>query len=79
MIFIAPFGLWLSLFFSDLRPKSLANLGECIFISIAIAITSPLRAYLGRSWPGRGLPIMSVAGVSFVAVASYFLSDVWPE
>jgi hypothetical protein len=79
LTFIVPFGLWLGLLFSSLRPKSLGNLGECFFITIAIAIASPLRAYLGRSKPGLGLPLTTLAGVSLVAVASYFLSGVWPE
>src|SRR5438132_1036154 len=78
-VFVAPFALWLTLVFADWRPKSLANLGECFFISSAIVGAAVLRALLGRVGNNKRVPVAFVVGVTGVAVATYFITPMWPE
>ena len=79
LMFVVPFGLWLALMFSNWRPKTLANLGECVFISMAICVAIVIRAGLGSLRESRRVPTLLLSAVSVIAVAVYFATPMWPE
>jgi cytochrome bd-type quinol oxidase subunit 2 len=78
-VFIVPFSLWLGLVLTNWRPKTLANLGECFLISLAIVVGVLLRTLLGRSGDNRRVGAVLVLGVTAIAVATYFVTPMWPE
>jgi len=79
LAFFVPFAIWWGLISTTLRPKSLANLGECGFVSAAIVGAAVLRAILGRRGNGLWVPMSLLLGVLGTAVGTYLLTAPWPE
>src|SRR5437016_2059924 len=75
---LVPFGIWWALISTTLRPKSLANLGECGYISIAIVVAAAVRVLLGRRGDARWVPITLFLGVVAASLGTYFLTPPWP-
>lgn len=78
-VFVVPFTLWLGLQFTNWRPKTLANLGECFLISIAVAVGVVVRVVLGRPRDNKRVAVVLIVGVTAFAVATYFVTPMWPE
>lgn len=77
---IVPFSLWLSLMFSDLYVgKSLANLGECVYISFAVPVVAFIRVWVGGRAHQRGYAAALIGLLCGVAAAAFFLTPPLPE
>jgi hypothetical protein len=78
-VFVAPFAVWLALMNSGPLPKTLANLGEAAFVSVAIVVAAVLRAAVARVTARRITPLLLILGVTACAVVVYYLTPMWPE
>src|SRR4051812_36328545 len=76
---IIPYLIWLALVFSALKSKSLANLGEPIYISFAVPILALLRVGVGGSIGERVSAASLLAFLCLVAVGVYFAVPCLPE
>jgi hypothetical protein len=79
LVFILPFTVWMTLMFTSLRPKSIANIGEALMISIGIAAAVLIRLMLGKAGHDKRIAALLLLGVVGVAVGVYFLTQLWPE
>ena len=76
---LLPFTIWWALMSTTLRPKSIANLGECGYISVGIVAAAVVRAILGKHGDRRLVPIMLLLGVVAASIGTYFFTPPWPE
>ncbi len=79
--FVAPFGLWLLLMFSGLSAgrKSLANLGEPFYFSLAIPIVALARVAIGTRAAERVCAAVLVVIACGMAAAVFFIVPWLPE
>jgi hypothetical protein len=78
-VFLVPFAVWLTLIISGALPKTLANLGEAVYVSAAIVVAAILRAALARIAGSRMVPALLIASVTACAVGVYYFTPMWPE
>jgi len=72
---VIPFVFWYSLMCSGWSAgKSLANLGECFYISLAIPIVASIRVWLGNKERQRGCAAVLIGLLCVVAVGVFFLT-----
>ena len=77
--FVLPFSIWAGLMAADSSGKSLANMGECLNVSIAIGVAAAIRVLVGsRRWQ-RTLSLSLLVALCLVAVASYAFTPRLPE
>jgi hypothetical protein len=77
---IIPFALWTGLMFSDLSTgKSLANLGECVYISFAMPVVAFIRLWFGGTSHQRGYAAALIGVLCGVAAGAFFLTPPLPE
>jgi hypothetical protein len=57
VVFVLPFSCWLGLVFANWRPKTLANLGECFVVSVAIIVAGVLRTLLDKASERTLVPV----------------------
>jgi hypothetical protein len=77
---IVPFALWMGLMFSDLSlGKSLANLGECTYISFALPVVAFIRVWSGGTGHQRGYAAALIGVLCGVAAGVFFLTPPLPE
>ena len=81
LVFIIPFFIWMALMFSELSTgrKSLANLGEFVFISLAVPIAALVRVGLGTRVRERVCAGSLFALVCLTAVGVFWLTPMLPE
>ena len=77
--FVLPFVVWWALSVSGSRVKSLANLGEAYYISVAIASTGALRAVGAGRLDGRVARVSILVALTAAAMGIYFWTPVLPE
>jgi hypothetical protein len=68
---ILPFAAWSVLMFSDLRTKSLANLGEPFYFALGVPVGCLVRVGIGRKMPEVLVAEGLIAVMCVVAVAVY--------
>ena len=77
---ILPFALWMGLMFSNLSTgKSLANLGECIYISFGLPVVAFIRVWAGGTTRQRGCAAALIGVLCGVAAGAFFLTPPLPE
>jgi len=77
---VVPFSLWAGLMLSDFSVgKSLANLGECIYLSMAVPVAALLRLGLGATSHRRAYSAFLIALLCVTAVGVFFLTPPLPE
>jgi hypothetical protein len=78
---VVPFCVWMILMLSPLAAgrKSLANLGEPIYISLAMPLLALVRVTVGTKISERVYTASFIAVLCFVAVAVFFLVPFLPE
>ena len=78
---IIPFCVWLLLMLSPLSAgrKSLANIGEPIYISFAMPIAALLRVGIGRTVPERICAVGLIGALCVVAAVVFFAVPLKPE
>jgi hypothetical protein len=78
---IIPFLVWMALMLSPLATgrKSLANLGEPIYISFAMPVLALIRVAIGRKISERVCAVSFISVLSIVAAAVFFLVPFLPE
>ena len=81
LLLIIPFCVWEVLMFSPLAVgrKSLANLGEPIYISFAMPVLALLRVAVGRRISERVYAASFITALSVVAAAIFFMVPCRPE
>jgi hypothetical protein len=81
LVFIVPFSIWMGLMLSELSTgrKSLANLGEFVFISFAVPIAALVRVALGSKVRERVCAGGLLAFVCLTAVGVFWLTPMVPE
>src|SRR5262249_8010561 len=81
LVFIVPFFLWMALMLSDLSTgrKSIANLGEFVFITPAVPIAALIRVALGTR-VREGICAGSLfALICLTAIGVFWLTPALPE
>jgi hypothetical protein len=78
---VIPFGVWVGLMLSPLSDgrKSLANLGEPIYISFALPVLALLRVALGRRLSERTYAAGIITVLCIIAAAVFFMVPFKPE
>jgi len=78
---IIPFCIWLVLMSSPLSAgkKSLANIGEPIYISFAMPFAAMLRVGVGRHARNTSVALLVAGLLCGVAIATFFLVPMKPE
>lgn len=78
---VIPFCIWAALMLSPLSDgkKSLANLGEPVYISLAMPVLALLRIVAGRRLGERAYAFGFIAALCAVAIATFFLVPPKPE
>ncbi len=78
---VIPFCIWAALMLSPLSEgrKSLANLGEPVYISFAMPVLALLRVAVGRRLSERTCAVGFISVLCFVAVATFFMVPFKPE
>jgi hypothetical protein len=81
LVFIVPFFIWMGLMFSELSTgrKSLANLGEFVFIGFAVPVAALVRVALGMRVRERACAGSLFALVCLTAVGVFWLTPMLPE
>jgi hypothetical protein len=79
--FIVPFSVWTVLMLSPLAEgrKSLANIGEPVFISFAMPVLAFLRVALARKLSERAYAATFITALSVIAAATFFMVPFKPE
>ncbi len=80
-VFVAPFGVWLLLMFSEFSTgrKSLANLGEPFYFSLAVSIAALVRVVIGTRGDERICAWSLIVILCGVAAAVFFIVPSLPE
>ena len=78
---VVPFCVWVVLMLSPLSTgrKSLANLGEPIYISFAVPVLALLRVAIGRRFSERAYAAGFITALCVVAAAVFFMVPFKPE
>ena len=78
---VIPFCLWMVLMLSPLASgrKSLANLGEPIYISFAMPVLALLRLAIGRRLSERAYAVGVIAVLCVIAATIFFMVPFKPE
>jgi hypothetical protein len=77
---VFPFSLWAGLMISDFAVgKSLANVGECIYLSMAVPVAALLRLGFGVTRHRRAYSAFVIALLCVAAVGVFFLTPSLPE
>jgi len=77
---VVPFSLWAGLMLSDFSVgKSLGNLGECIYLSMAVPVAALLRLGFGATSHQRAYSAFLIALLCVTAVGVFFLTPPLPE
>jgi hypothetical protein len=78
---VVPYSVWVLLMVSPLSEgrKSLANLGEPLYISFAMPIAALLRVSLGRHVSERTCAVGLIGALSLLAAAVFFMVPLKPE
>lgn len=81
LAFVIPFLLWTALMVSPLSQgrKSLANLGEPIYISFAMPVMALIQVAFGRTLSDRLWAFTSIVTLSVIAAATFFIVPFKPE
>jgi hypothetical protein len=80
LAFVLPFGVWLGLMVAlGGAGKSLANLGEPFYFSLAIPVAALVRVVLGPRVPGRACSLVLVALLCLTAAGVYWWTPPLPE
>ena len=81
LVFIIPFFIWMALMLSEFSTgrKSLANLGEFVFISLAIPIAALVRVALGMRVRERVCAGSLFALLCLTAAGVFWLTPMLPE
>jgi len=79
LVFVVPYGIWMSAFLINDTGKSLANLGEAIYISSAIVVAALVRVVAGHSRWAKRVPIAVFSLVCATAFCAYWFTPGWPE
>ena len=81
LVLIVPFCVWTALMLSPLSSgrKSLANIGEPIYISFAMPVLALLRVAIARRLSERVYAASFVTSLSIVAIAVFFMVPFKPE
>jgi hypothetical protein len=74
-----PFAVWLLLMQSGQVGKSLANYGECIWISAAVGVAAFVRVLVGERVPGESCSVALLATLCFFAACLYWWTPQLPE
>ena len=78
-VFVMPFAVWLTLFYKDDMPKTLANFGEAYYLSAVVASAVVIRAGVARSIENRLVPLLLITVATLCAAAVYYATPMWPE
>ena len=75
LAFAVPFAVWAALMLSPLATgrKSMANIGEPVYISFALVLAAFARVCIGQRIPEKTCAISLVAVLCAVAAATFFL------
>lgn len=78
---VIPFCVWVVLMLSPLSDgkKSLANLGEPVYISIAMPVLALLRVAMGKKLTEKVYAYSFITALCVVAVATFFMVPFKPE
>jgi hypothetical protein len=77
---VVPFALWLTLMLADLAvPKTLANLSEPFFISVAIPVGALVRVVIGRRSFETRIAAAILVALCLEAAAIFFFVPSLPE
>jgi hypothetical protein len=77
---IIPFSSWAGFMLSGLSAgKSMANYGECIYLSLAVPVAALLRVGVGGTSHRRAYSAFLIALLCVTAVAVFFLTPSLPE
>lgn len=78
---VVPFCVWVLLMLSPLSTgrKSLANLGEPVYISFAMPVLALLRVALGKRLTERAYAASFITALCVVAAAVFFMVPFKPE
>jgi hypothetical protein len=80
LAFVIPYSLWSGLMSSDLAVgKSLANLGECGYISFAVPVVAFIRLWVGGRSHQRLYAAALIGVLCGVATGAFFLTPPLPE
>ena len=81
LVLILPFMVWAVLMFSELSTgrKSLANLGEPIYIAVAVPVIALVRVAVGARIPDRTCAVGLITVMCVVACGVFFLVPPLPE
>lgn len=79
LAFVIPFIVWMLLLFSELESKSLSNLGEPVYISLAVVLAALIRAIVGARVSERAFANSLLGGLCAVAALIYFFVPCLPE
>lgn len=81
LVLVLPFVIWTVLMFSPLSTgrKSLANLGEPLYLAVAIPLAALIRVGIGSRVPQRACASGLIGVVCIVAPAVFFLVPALPE
>jgi len=79
--FVSPFGVWLLLMFSEFATgkKSLANLGEPFYFSLAVPVMALVRVAVGARVTERVCATVLIVLLCGVAAAVFFVVPSLPE
>ncbi|HEY5914327.1 MAG TPA: hypothetical protein VJA21_27370 [Verrucomicrobiae bacterium] len=78
---VVPFCVWLALMSSPLATgrKSLANIGEPVYISFAMPVAALVRVALGKSIGERSCAVVLISLLCFAAAAAFLMTPMKPE
>jgi len=79
LVFFAPFWTWVALMFTDMRPKSLANLIELLYVAVGVPVAALIRVILGRREPLWLYSGVLIALLCALAVILYLTTPALPE
>ena len=78
-VLVLPYLVWAVLFELDLRPKSLGNLGEALYLGCVIPLAAVIRAAVGSKINPRWMAGVVVLGFCAIAFLFYWFIPILPE
>ena len=78
-VLIFPYSVWATLFALDLRPKSMANFGEALYLGCVIPLAAVIRATVGSKIRPRWMAGVVVLAFCAIAFLLYWFIPIQPE
>jgi hypothetical protein len=79
LVLVLPYAVWLALLCTDLRSKSMSNIGEAFFVGMAVPFAPIIRLLLPKRWNGRVVTASLLILACAVGAVIYFSVPCLPE